>query len=241
MGLDPAHALTAIFTKRPAPGRVKTRLCPPLSHEQAAALAEAMLRDTVQRCARSTRFRTALVFAPAEEEGWFRSQFPELEDQRPQRGDGLGERLAFFFEEACQRREARTLVAIGSDQPLVRAARIEDAHRALHEGADCVLGPDQGGGTYLIGLSASHPELFTAVPMSTAEQCARTAELARSRGLTIHWLPPELDVDLADDLVKLRAALAAWCEVGGRSDPEFPGRTQALVRELFPGREQRAR
>jgi hypothetical protein len=36
-----------VIAKQPVPGRVKTRLVPPFTHEQAAALAEAALADTL--------------------------------------------------------------------------------------------------------------------------------------------------------------------------------------------------
>lgn len=200
------HRLTAIFTKRPEPGRVKTRLCPPLEPAQAAELAEAMLRDTVARC-RAGAFRTALVFAPAEAAGWFRACFPELADQRPQVGEGLGARLAHFVEDSFRRGEARTVVVIGSDQPLVPPSCLEAAHRALEEGADCVLGPDLGGGYYLVGLTRSVPRLFTDVTMSSADMCRATEALARSIGLEVARLEPHPDVDLPSDLARLRGAL----------------------------------
>lgn len=198
--------LTALFTKRPVPGEVKTRLCPPLSAAQAALLAEAMLRDTVERC-RAGEFRTVLAFAPAEAASWFRGAFPEIEDQRPQVGGGLGERLAYFAADSFERREARSLVVVGSDQPLVPLARLREAHRALEEGAGCVIGPDPGGGYYLIGLSRSVPELFTDVPMSSPDMCERTEELAREHGLSVERLPQHADVDTPLDLELLCSEL----------------------------------
>jgi glycosyltransferase A (GT-A) superfamily protein (DUF2064 family) len=39
-----------IVAKAPAPGRAKTRLVPPLTAEQAAALQEALLLDTLEAC-----------------------------------------------------------------------------------------------------------------------------------------------------------------------------------------------
>lgn len=200
--------LTAIFAKRPEAGRVKTRLCPPLEPAQAAELAEAMLCDTVARCLAGA-FRSALVFAPSEAAAWFRARFPELEDQRAQVGEGLGERLAHFVEATFRRGAVRSLVLIGSDQPLVPPACLEAAHRALEQGADCVLGPDLGGGYYLVGLGRSVPELFTGVTMSSAGMCAATEALARARGLAVVRLEPHPDVDLPADLVHLRCALDA--------------------------------
>ena len=60
-----ASRLTALFTKQPVAGGVKTRLCPPLTPEEAARLAEAMLRDTVEKCL-AGEFRTVLAFTPTE-------------------------------------------------------------------------------------------------------------------------------------------------------------------------------
>jgi hypothetical protein len=222
-----ANRLTALFTKRPTPGRVKTRLSPPLTPEEAARLAEAMLRDAVARC-RAGDFRTALVFAPSEEAPWFRASFPELADQRPQRGRDLGQRLATFVSAVFAREEARTLVVIGSDQPLVPLERIHEAHRALENGAGCVLGPDPGGGYYLVGLARSVPELFTEVPMSSAGMCAATEALARARGLAVVRLAEELDVDIAVDLERLCAGLADR----EPSEEDFPCHTFQTLVEL---------
>jgi len=201
-----ASRATALFTKQPVPGRVKTRLCPPLAPGEAARLAEAMLRDTVEKCL-AGEFRTVLAFTPAEGAAWFRSAFPEIEEQRVQSGEALGERLARFVEDSFARHEARTLVVIGSDQPLVPLARIHEAHRALEEGAGCVLGPDPGGGYYLIGLARPVPELFTDVPMSTAGMCAATEALARHLGLEVVRLSEHDDVDTPADLERLRAEI----------------------------------
>ena len=228
-----ASRLTALFTKRPTPGEVKTRLCPPLTPGQAGLLAEAMLRDTVERCL-AGEFRTVLAFAPPEAKAWFRAAFPELEDQRPQLGTGLGERLARFVADSFARRAAGSLVVIGSDQPLVPLARIEEAHRALERGAGCVLGPDPGGGYYLIGLARSVPELFTTIPMSTRGMCAATEALARERGLTVVRLAEHGDVDTPEDLEGLRAALAHSGNAGERSFLDHTRR--ALVElEFLPG------
>lgn len=225
-----ASRLTALFTKHPTPGEVKTRLCPPLTPAQAARLAEAMLRDTVERCL-AGEFRTLLAFAPAESAAWFRAEFPELEEQRAQVGPGLGERLALCVAECFARREARTLVVIGSDQPLVPLARLHEAHRALEHGAGCVLGPDPGGGYYLIGLARSVPELFTEVPMSSAGMCAATAALARERGLSVERLAEHPDVDTPADLEHLCAELGPGRRPGER-DQRFVSHTRSVLADL---------
>jgi glycosyltransferase A (GT-A) superfamily protein (DUF2064 family) len=215
---------------------VKTRLTPPLEPAQAAALAEGMLRDAVERCLASPAFETVLLFAPPEEEAWFRAAFPDLADLRPQRGAGLAERLASGFEELLAEVPGRTVVAVGSDQPLVLPERIAEAHAALERGADVVLGPDLGGGYYLVGLSAAHPELFLGVEMGSAGMYAATVELARGLGLSVERLPTGYDVDVERDLVRLREDLERWRSRGGEGDPAFPRSTDRSLRELFPPR-----
>jgi len=214
--------LTALFTKRPEPGRVKTRLLACLSPQEAAALAEAMLADGVER-ARAGPFRNVLVVAPEEAVEWARGRFPGLAVE-PQVGPDLGARLAHFAARAFAELGARTLVLTGSDQPLVPLERLVEAHAALEAGADVVLGPDGGGGYYLIGLRAPRAELFTAVTMSSAGMAQATAELVQARGLALAWLAAHDDVDTPADLARLTAGLAA--------EPHRARHTRAYLVEL---------
>lgn len=219
---------TAILAKRPLAGRVKTRLCPPLEPEGAARLSAAMLADALERCLACRAFETALFFAPPVEEPWFRSAFPELDRFLPQRGSDLGARLANAFADGLAEPGVRTMVAIGSDQPLVGAALLVRAHEALEAGADLVLGPDHGGGYYLVGLREPRAELFTEVVMSRARTFADTLERAQGAGLELHLLEEGLDVDTADDLEHLADRLARLA----RSQADFPRRTAAWLAEL---------
>lgn len=225
---------TAIFAKHPHPGRVKTRLCPPLSSAEAACLAEGMLQDAVERCLACPQFRTVLFFTPARERAWFRRTFPGLADLRTQRGEGLAERLANAFSNLFEEEVSSTVVAIGSDQPLLSTRRIAEAHEALEDRADVVLGPDLGGGYYLVGLRAPYPELFTRVEMSSERMCAATLEFARRLGLSVELLERGYDVDVERDLVRLRADLAAWRARGADLDADFPRHTDRRLQQLFP-------
>jgi len=55
-------AALLVIAKEPLPGRVKTRLSPPLSELEAAGLAEAALLDTLEVIARTPAKRKVLVF-----------------------------------------------------------------------------------------------------------------------------------------------------------------------------------
>ena len=224
-----ARRTTAIFTKRPAPGKVKTRLCPPLAPDQAAQLAEAMLRDLVERLLRIDGERTVLAYSPAEERAWFTANFPELRDQREQVGEGLGERMLHFFYLELAGTISSSVVVVGSDAPLLRPELIVEAHDRLQAGADLVLGPDEGGGYYLIGMTAAHRELFESVEMSTVDMCAKTVEVARAHGLVVELLEPLYDLDLGSDLDKLRADLATM----NADSTSYPTRTAACLAQLF--------
>lgn len=217
---------TTVFAKRPRPGAVKTRLCPPLAPGEAAALAEAMLADVLARCRACAAFETGLRFAPAGERAWFEQRFPGLADLAPQEGADLGERLARHFDERAD--GAGTEVALGADAPTLPVARVVAAHDLLEEGADLVLSPDLGGGYVLVGLRAPAPELFTQVAMSTGDMCARTLELARRRGLRARLLDPTPDVDTGADLARLERELASLAP----DDPRYPNETAAALRDL---------
>lgn len=217
-------SLTVIFAKRPVPGEVKTRLEPALEPTACAALAEAMLRDLAARL--TTGLGTGIgttpgsalgvAFAPpcAESEAWFRAALPGLAGYWPQRGAGLAERLAAFFEQRFAA-GAQRVVVVGSDAPLLPLERVDEAHRALAAGSELVLGPDSGGGYCLVGLARPVPALFTEVAMSTGDMFARTLEVAQRHALRTRCLEPSFDVDLPADLERLAREIEA-------RDPELP-------------------
>ncbi len=228
-----AGRLTALFTKRPVSGEVKTRLSPLLGASEAARLAEAMLLDVSERLSRSAWFQTVLLFAPADAGGWFREAVPWLLDQRPQRGAGLAERLDDFFSDALpdgtegEASAVQTAVVVGSDQPWLSAERVLDAHRRLEAGADLVLGPDLGGGYDLIGLRRPEPRLFRQVTMSTGDMCEATRRLAGELGLATELLEPTYDIDVPADLERLAADLASRS-----ASALVPQRTRAVLSEF---------
>ncbi len=194
------HRSTTLFTKRPLPGVAKTRLSPILEPEQAAILARAMLLDRAESLGPVAALGPRLAFANPVDADWFAENLPWLASQEAQVGAGLGERLATHFRSVLESGQVASAVVIGSDQPLVPLERFEAAHRLLEDGADLVLGPDQGGGYYLVGLRAGRPELFLDIPMSSAGMCDRTAITGREQGLRVEMLAPEIDVDTGADL-----------------------------------------
>ncbi|GIF16625.1 TIGR04282 family arsenosugar biosynthesis glycosyltransferase [Actinoplanes teichomyceticus] len=196
-----------VMAKAPVPGRVKTRLCPPCTPGEAAAIAAAALADTLDIAAGVPAARRTLVIdgghpAPP---GWARV---------PQRGAGLGERLAHAFADTA--RPGIPALLIGMDTPQVTGELLRAAAAALTR-AGAVLGPADDGGWWALGLSdPADAGVLPGVPMSAADTGARTLAALRGRGVHPTPLPRLRDVDTAGDAV----AVAALCPPGRRFPAE---------------------
>lgn len=191
-----------VIAKAPVPGRSKTRLTPPCTPEQAAALAEAALEDTLAAVAAAPAGRRVVVLdgAPG---AWLPDGFEVV----PQRGDGLDERLAAAFQDAAADGTGGA-VLVGMDTPQVAPGDLVDAWSALHApGTDAVLGHAPDGGYWAVGLRVQDPALFVGLPMSTAHTGRDQEARLRARGLAVGLLPELRDVDLIDD-ARAVAALA---------------------------------
>jgi uncharacterized protein len=196
----------AIMAKAPRAGAVKTRLCPPLSPEDAAELYRAFLTDKVEQVRGVAAARGAIVYTPDEGRGFFESLAPDFV-LIPQHGSDLGVRLVtsfeWFFAEGYP-----AAVVVDSDSPtLPREFLLQAVDLMASPDVDVVLGPSADGGYYLIGLRVARPELFSHMPWSTPRLFAETAGRARQLGLRVASLPPWFDVDTALDLERLESSL----------------------------------
>lgn len=196
-----------VVAKRPAPGRTKTRLVPPLSPEQAAALYECFLRDTFDLIRQVPQVQPVVAFLPAEEEDYFAKLVPDF-GRILQTGASLGVRLDNALNHYLQQ-GYRQVVIMNSDGPTLPPSYLTAAFDALADGADAVLGPCNDGGYYLIGVKQPVPRLLREVQMSTPQVTAETLRLAAEEGLQMELLPVWYDVDNAQALVRLIDELAA--------------------------------
>lgn len=180
-----------VIAKEPVPGRSKTRLCPPCSHEEAAALAEAALADTLDAVAAvPTAGRRVLVL-----DGSPGPWVPPCFEVVAQRGAGLDERLAWAFEEADG-----PAVLIGMDTPQVTTASIAPAVWPLAKReVDAVLGPALDGGYWAIGLREPDRAVFLGVPMSSGSTCEAQRARLRALGISFAELQVLRDVDTIAD------------------------------------------
>jgi glycosyltransferase A (GT-A) superfamily protein (DUF2064 family) len=176
-----------VIAKEPVPGRVKTRLVPPCTPWQAAALAEAALADTLHTVLAAPARRRVLVL-DGEPGPWLPPGF----DIMPQCGGGLDERLAGAF--AAVRGPA---LLIGMDTPQLTPGLLA----VDWEIADAWFGPAADGGFWGLGLRAPDAALVRGVPMSTADTGAVQRARLHAAGLRVAELPRLRDVDTAADAV----------------------------------------
>jgi uncharacterized protein len=208
----------AVMTKAPRAGQVKTRLVPPLRHDEAAELNCCFLRDisaailagsssagvgssqesdthggplqTTERIARGVG-----VYTPWGAEAEYGDILPQDFFLMPQRGDHFGDRLILAAEDLFKVGFA-SVCLINSDSPTVPAESFSQAVKFLRLPGDrTVLGPCDDGGYYLIGLKSLHRELFEQVDWSTERVLEQTKQRAAEIDVEVKLLPVGYDVD----------------------------------------------
>ncbi len=216
--LDPAKsnpefkgrcALT-VMAKAPRPGKVKTRLSPPLTPAQASDLNACFLRDTVASLHAATLKVPAecvISYTPLGEEAAFRGVLPDGALLIPQRGGDFGERLLATAQDlfACG---FAAVCLIDSDSPTVPTEEFLNATTLLLTPGDrAVLGPSEDGGYYLIGLQQPRPHLFKDITWSTSAVTTQTLQRAIEVQLPVELLREWYDVDDAASLARLQSEL----------------------------------
>ena len=189
-----------VLAKAPVPGRAKTRLAAAIGERAAAEVAAAALLDTIEAC--------TAAFGPA---GSRLALDGDLADAvrgaeieaalagwtvAPQPDGSLGERIAG----ACAA-VAGPVVQIGMDTPQAGADLLVEVARGL-AAHDCVLGPAEDGGWWVLALrEPRHAAAVADVPMSTPTTAADTRAALVAAGLDVATAPVLRDIDHLGDLV----------------------------------------
>ena len=190
-----------VIAKQPSPGQVKTRLSPPCTPAQAAAVAGAALADTLAAAGATRAVRHTLVLSGQYEvpRGW---------SVVGQRGHGLAERLANAFVDTAIPDVPSLL--IGMDTPQITPALLDRIALGLI-GADAVVGPAEDGGWWALALrDPSEATVLRDIPMSTSDTYALTVAALLARRLVVRPTARLRDVDTVDDA----RAVALACPTG---------------------------
>lgn len=207
MAADAArHGSVLLFAKAPRPGRVKTRLQPPLGEQQAAAVARALLAGAANRLRAAPAGWEAVLCADDPHDPFLRGLAAVHGFRILAQGRGnLGTRMG----RACAAVLARSpaVIVVGADCPGLDAGYLHQAVAALAGPEDVVLGPALDGGYVLIGMRAVHPRLFTRIRWGSDTVAAEQRRRIAALGLHCRELPVRADVDRFEDLWQVCPAL----------------------------------
>lgn len=227
--------------KAPRPGHAKTRLCPPLTHDQAARLSAAFLRDITENIALAgmlAPISAYVAYAPVGMESLFighlaagtRLLLADGSPPMPANVQGLGRCLLHAVMEILARGHA-SAVLLNADSPTLPTALLVRAAAALEAPGDrIVLGPAEDGGYYLIGMKTADAHLFADIPWSTDTVAETTRRRAEERGMPVVELPTWYDVDDHAALCRLARETARPVAVDGLLPYRAPATAAALSR-----------
>ncbi len=197
-----APVAIAILAKAPIPGLAKTRLIPALGEAGAATLQARLTARAVVTAMAAGTGPVTLWAAPDERHPAFAQLAERFAVALARQDDGdLGARMLAALAAA----NGPALV-IGTDCPALTAEHLGAAADVLRQGTDVVVIPVEDGGYALIGARAAQPALFRDMRWSTPGVMAETRRRLAARGLT--WREPVKlwDVDVPEDLERLRAS-----------------------------------
>jgi len=234
-----------VMAKTPQPGRSKTRLCPPLLPEQAAALSASFLHDTtsnVAAAARSAPIFPYAAYAPFGTEALLRPHLAEgtellLADgspPMPKGVDGFGRCLLHAIQGMLSRGHEAACV-LSSDIPtLPTRLLVEAASILLAEGSHAVLGPAEDGGYYLLGLKQAHASLFADIAWSTENVADATRARARQIEVPLIEIDPWYDVDDAPSLGLLLSEQSGYAAPATNAALDRLGLRESLSNAILP-------
>lgn len=215
-----------LFARTPVPGRVKSRLVPRFSPEQACALHCAATSDTAALLADTLPHAAVWLFLSEKPSGTEAGHMvlPPRFRCTLQVVGTLGDRMGAAFARALSD-GARRVVLFGSDSPSLPRSVPPQAFRALDE-SDLVLGPADDGGYYLIGCRRFDPRLFRGVEWSAPSTCDQTLANAATLDYRTTLLERWFDLDDWSDVERLLAE--------ARRGAPLPPHLAAFLSQLGP-------
>ena len=226
--LNQPECAIAVMAKRPEPGNVKTRLCPPLTLVQAADLYEAFFLDTVSLISGIEHTDVFIAYDPETAQDFFSLILSPTVKCIPQGVGDLGKRLAGISSIVFSH-GYRKVIMLASDTPHLPLDYIRMAFRQLDD-TDVILGPCDDGGYYLIGLRFPAPVVFEGIPWSTSRVLDLTIERAREAGMTCELVPSCYDIDTWQDVERLMHDI----QVQAHGDTSRCPHTKKVLTDLAP-------
>jgi len=193
-----------IMAKAPREGTVKTRLTQCLPSPAVTSLYCCLLEDTVALARSLSGIQTA-VMCPGHDVDDLQRFLTNGTPIVAQSGTGLAAGLTSVFA-SFSASDRHHVIAFNSDSPHLPLAALENAFRVLTT-HDMVIGPTHDGGYYLVGARAAYPTLFQNDGLGTRSALERLMARARVLDLSTGLTEPFYDIDVAEDLIRLRDEL----------------------------------
>lgn len=180
-----------VIAKAPTPGAVKTRMSPPCTPDEAAAVAGAALADTLAVVGATPARRRVLAF-DGDPGPWLPDGFEVV----PQVPGTLDVRIAAALGEVDG-----PMIIVGMDTPQLTPTLLTCDFAAY----PAWLGPALDGGFWALALAEPDPELVVGVPMSVPHTYDAQRRRLEGTGLRVGDLPLLRDVDTWADAVAVAA------------------------------------
>jgi uncharacterized protein len=195
MGLKLLRPVTvALFARSPERGRVKTRLASSLGDDEALAVHERLLADSVGVLARDQSYTLELWLAGAIDHPLvMHLAVVHGTELRVQHGADLGARMLGAMRSIHG--DGSWPIIVGSDLPTLGPADIHAAASALNAGNDLVLAPTEDGGYGLVAMREPAAAVFDGVDWGTSHVLQQTLARATSNGLRVKLLRTLWDLD----------------------------------------------
>jgi uncharacterized protein len=188
--------LLIVMMKNPIKGKVKTRLAATIGDEKALEIYLDLVNHTEQVCSVVSFCEKAIYYSDFIDQN---STWNDRNYQKHlQKGESLGERLHFAFNESFKVGYNKVLV-IGTDCFEISPRIIQQAYDELDEN-EVVIGPARDGGYYLLGMRQFYSDLFSNIKWSTEWVLTQTLDKLKTANLHYTLLPVLSDIDREQDL-----------------------------------------
>ena len=189
-----------VLAKAPVAGKVKTRLMPQYTAEQAAELHQQMVKAVVAKVCGV--FDDVWLAVDDVDHGFFKELQLEFDFELHSQGqDGLGSRLQ-TLSAASFVLDDKPVIFLGSDSPHVHISRYQSAASALQQ-CNIVIGPVEDGGYDLIGMTRHYPSVFDNIHWGTDSVFCETMRNISDLGLEVNALDMSFDLDRAEDIKRV--------------------------------------
>lgn len=195
------EATIALMSKPPVPGKVKTRLTPYFSIQQATSIYEQLLLHTASWMNElSFNATTVLAIADQLQHPFFDQSMFVGWERYLQQGDDLGQRMGNVVQH--YNKPNHPVILVGGDCPGLDAMLVKKVLSVLQDGADAAIVPAEDGGYVLIGQQQYYPCLFENIVWGSERVLQQTLSQLQQGNIRYKLFPPLWDIDRPGDYLR---------------------------------------